>query len=105
MTERVSTQTGLVRAGQYYIDLDAGIVFTFSTPSDDSYIRYHYRNDPFTAKASPVIIGHLQRDSFRKMLFEQLTDDYGVEYDSMISIFGLDVINELYSRCNIYWGS
>lgn len=104
LTDRVSSQSAVVKSGQYYIDLEHGILYTLDTPSTNSYIRYLYRTEPKTFEASPVIIGHLQRGTFREKLFERLTDEYGEEYDSIVSVFGLDVINELFSRVNLYWG-
>ena len=69
LKERVSSQAELIRAGQYYIDFEEGVIYTTQAPEPGSLIRYEYRDDEFVVWASPVIIHNLQSDDFKTIMF------------------------------------
>jgi hypothetical protein len=101
---RVLTLNDLSASGQYYIDLQAGIIYSIEVPALNTIIRYVYHANPFVARASPVIISNLQSGPFVSKLFDQLVDDLGDENNGPLSLLGLDIVNELYSVYPWYWG-
>lgn len=104
LTQRVSSQADVNASGRYYINLETGTLYTYDSPMAGSLISYMYKTDPVTFKASPVIISNLQGDEYQKKLFYQATNELGVNFDSVPSIHGIDIISELYTLAGLYWG-
>jgi hypothetical protein len=104
LRERVDTQEELRRAGQYYVDMEEGIMYCTSSPSPGSVVRYQYRNDNYRVLASPVIIHNIQSTDFRSKMFDQLTLN-GETTDGAPSALGAELINELLSVFPVGWGS
>jgi len=104
LTYRKNTAAEVLKTGDYHVDLSSGLVTMRGLGSPIDRIRYRYRKSPFTFLARPVIIGNLQQGPLREKLFERVEDELDNEFDGMISLFGLDVINELYSVSPIFWG-
>lgn len=103
--EQVSSEIELVKAGQYYVDLDAGTILCYESPVPGSLVRYIYLEESQVITASPVILHDLQQDPFRKKLFDRAYDVLGEEYDGPPSLKGIDIINELYGVVPTYWGT
>jgi len=103
LRERVSSQINLLYNGQYYLDLEAGMLYCVESPAAGSVIRYYYRENPMLFKASPVILNDLQSVNFQKKLFEQIVDELSVEHNGIPSVLGLDILNELYSVSSVFW--
>ncbi len=104
LRERVSTQAELRRPGQYYVDMEEGILYCTSSPAPGSVVRYQYRNDTYRVLASPVIIHNIQSTDFRSKMFDQLTLN-GEITDGAPSALGAELINELLSVFPVGWGS
>lgn len=104
LTSRVSNQVDLRNSGQYYLDYDKGIIYSYSSPSPGSVIRYKYRDENYTTLASPVILHSLQSEEFQKKMFEQVfTEDEYVH--GLPTELGADLINELMSIFASSFGS
>ena len=97
LRERVSSQTALIKKGQYYIDNELGIIYTVDAPEEGSTIRYEYRNDNFEVMASPVIIHNLQSSDFKEKMFEQILMEDGTYENGAIKALGADIVSELMS--------
>jgi len=93
LSERVYIETDLRHSGQYYVNLEDGIILTTSVPDSGSVVRYQYRNDEFIVRASPVIIHNLQSDDFKRKLFRITTE----EELGLPTELGAFVVNELLS--------
>ena len=102
---RVSSQTLLLEFGDYYIDLENGLVYSFVAPDPGSTIRYEYISDQLIAKSSPVIIHNIQSDDYQTKMFEQILDENGDTRNGLPTALGADIINELLSVRPITWGS
>lgn len=104
LRERVSSQTALVKKGQYYIDSNLGIIYTVDTPEVGSSIRYEYRNDNFEVMASPVILHNIQSLDFKKKMFEQILTSDGTYTNGAVTALGADIVNELISIFPMSYG-
>jgi len=100
MTQRVAVESLMTRAGQYYIDLSSGTIFSTVVPAPGSTVRYKYRNDDLVVEASPVILHNLQSDDFKTKMFEQSPTGY----DGLPNELGADIVNELLSVFPSTWG-
>lgn len=103
LRERVSSLAALLHTGQYYINLNDGIVHTIEAPVAGSSIRYMCIRSPMIFKASPVIVHNLAMDPFRKKMFQQILDRLGNIHNGEPSLLGYNLINELYSVTPLYW--
>ena len=83
--------------GEYKIDYSTGTIECFEAPMSGAYISYMYRNNSFEVFSSPVIINSLQNTEFRKKMFEQILQEDSTYENGRPTIFGADIINELYS--------
>lgn len=104
LRERVDSQVDLVKNGQYYINSDLGIVYSFDAPEAGSVIRYEYRNDNLEVMASPVIIHNLQSLDFKEKMFEQILMDDGTYINGAPTGLGADIVNELLSLFSLSYG-
>ena len=104
LRERVSSQTALIKKGQYYIDNNLGIIYTVDAPEPGAVIRYEYRNDNFEVMASPVIIHNIQSSDFKEKMFEQILTDDGTYTNGAATSLGADIVNELLSKFAISYG-
>jgi hypothetical protein len=104
LTERVASQEALVKAGQYYIDYDLGIIYTVEAPEPGAVIRYEYRNDNFEVWASPVIIHNLQSTDFKKKMFEQILLEDATYTNGAPTELGAELVNELMSVFPMSYG-
>jgi hypothetical protein len=100
---RVSNLLQITHAGDYYIDCQAGILYTLSAPAPGDMIRYQYVEREFTASASPVIIHNLQSEDFKTEMFEPIIGDEEGTL-GLPTILGADCINELISVYPVSWG-
>lgn len=104
LTRRVSSESAVVRSGDYYVKLKEGMLISRTAPAPGSFIKYTYRNDNFVAKASPVIIHNLQDTDFKNQMFEDTGSDDDVHYGAPTPL-GADIINELMSVYPANWGA
>lgn len=104
LKERVSAQTQLRKTGQYYVDMEEGILYATSAPAPGSSVRYQYRSDIYRVLASPVIIHNIQSSDFRSKMFDQMTLN-GETTDGAVTPLGAELINELLSVFPTGWGS
>ena len=104
LRERVDSQVDLVKNGQYYINSDLGIIYSFDAPEAGSVIRYEYRNDNLEVMASPVIIHNLQSLDFKEKMFEQILMDDGTYTNGAPTGLGADIVNELLSLFSLSYG-
>ncbi len=104
LKERVDTQIELRRPGQYYVDMEEGIIYATSAPASGSAVRYQYRNDVYRVLASPVIIHNIQSTDFRSKMFDQVTLN-GETTDGAVTPLGAELINELLSVYPVGWGN
>lgn len=89
----VASTSDIKTIGDYYLDLADGILYTYSTPTPGSVIRYKARQDNFIVEASPVILHNLQSDDFKTKMYQQTSEgDNGLPNQ-----LGADIINELIS--------
>lgn len=100
LTRMVTSEAQLIDPGTYLIKHKEGILMTRGAPAPGSFIRYSYRDDQFTALASPVIIHNLQSEDFRDKMFE----DAGNGERGLPTPLGADIINELMSVYPANWG-
>ena len=89
--------------GKYYINYSKGIVTVYTVPSGNITVRYQYNQEPFCAKASPVIL-HDINSLFREKLFQQVLLNDGTYTDGIPTELGVDIINEILSVVPMYWG-
>ena len=104
LRRRVTSTSLLSSAGDYYIDLSAGILHAVEAPSIGSTIRYLYRENPNTFWASPVILHDLQSANFLDKIFDQVLDAAGALQDGTPSVLGTYVLNQLYAKTPVFWG-
>jgi hypothetical protein len=104
LTERVSTSELLVKQNQYYIDTVNGILYTGSVPEPGSLIRYKYRDDDYYIKSSPVILHNLQSTDFKTKMFQQVLQLDGTTENSLPTVLGTELLNELFSVYNGFLG-
>ena len=83
--------------GEYKINYLTGKIECYEAPMSGAYISYKYRNNEFEVFSSPVIINSLQSTEFRKKMFDQVLQEDGTYENGRPTIFGADIINELYS--------
>jgi hypothetical protein len=104
LKRRVSSQADLRINGDYYIDLEDGILYIMGHAFSDSVIRYQYRDDNFLVYSSPVIIHNLQSEDFKTKMFHQVEADDGSTANGAPTPLGADIINELLSVFPVTWG-
>lgn len=104
MQRRVYSETEVVKSGDYFINLEDGIILTAGSPAEGSSVRYKYRNDDLTIQASPVIIHDLQSADFKEKMFDQISDGNGEVDSGLPTNLGADIINELLSVYPSLWG-
>jgi hypothetical protein len=104
LNDRVATENLVLHAGQYWVDFDHGVIVCWDAPAPGSKAGYWYYDDPKMIQASPVILHNLQKEPFKHKLFETVTNQYNEDIDTIPSILGLDLINELHSVSSVYWG-
>lgn len=102
----VSTETSVVKKGDYYVDYWNGIVTVYQLPTVGTTARYYYIDYPFVAHASPVIIGDITSTAFNSEMFIQILQDDGTYENGRPNAFGVELINELLSvGGGLYWGA
>ncbi len=99
----VTSSALLTTTGEYYVDYQNGIVFSYSQPVLGTTARYSYTAYPFQALASPVILYDIN-GNFKSKLFKQERQDDGTFVDSIPTRTGVDIINEIMSVYPAYWG-
>lgn len=101
---RVNTLAEVTTPGRYHIDYFNGIVTSYTEPSGDAIIRYHYFEYPFKPWVSPVILHDINSENFRVKLFQQILQDDGTYTHGLPTEIGVDIINELLTVRPMYWG-
>jgi len=100
LRRRVATEEEITQDGDYYINLDDGMLLASAAPAPGSNIRYQYAQYDVTFVASPVILYDLQSADFQTKMFQTLEgEDHGLP-----TALGADIINELLSVYPITWG-
>ena len=105
LTRLVPTEPEVVRPGDYTVNHKEGLILARGAPAPGSFIKYSYRDDEFTAEASPVILHNLQSDDFKAKMFEQTLDDDGETSNGLPTALGATIINELLSVFPSNWGT
>jgi hypothetical protein len=96
--ERITDADATLKNNQYRIDYVTGKIECGSIPASQSFIRYEYRNDELEIFSSPVFINNLQSEEVSKKIFEQVLQSDDVRYENGApTVFGADIINELFS--------
>lgn len=101
---RVSSQINLTKRGDFYVDYQSGIVYSYASAAPGDTIRYQFVRDNFIVKSSPVIIHSIQSADFRTKMFEQILDGEGDSVNGLPTPLGADIINELLSVYPTSWG-
>lgn len=86
--------------GLYSIDYNRGVLSSYTIPPLDSVIQYQYIKYPWKPVASPVICCSIPHEDFKKKMYEQEGDSYGLP-----TTLGVDIINELMSVYPQCWGA
>ena len=94
---KITDTSATLKKGEYRINYVTGTLECFEAPASGAYISYNYRNDSFEVFSSPVIINSLQNAEFRKKMFDQVLQQDSTYANGRPTIFGADIINELYS--------
>jgi hypothetical protein len=102
--KEVASDNLILRAGDYHVDYTNGVIKSYSTPADNTTIRYLFHDDPFTPIASPVIIRNLQSELFKEEMFLETISKDGSTNKGVPSELGASLINELMSVYPSYWG-
>jgi hypothetical protein len=97
LKNRVASSTLVSRAGDYYLDLEQGILYTGSVAAPGSAMRYMYRNPTMTFLSSPVILHNLQSVDFKTKMFNQVAQDDGSYVNGAPTQLGADLVNGLLS--------
>lgn len=105
LRNRVYSQAAVVRTGDYYIDTQYGIVYSYSGPGPASSVWYKYLDDDMKVKSSPVILHNLQDETFKARMFRQVLGNDGIYYDGMPTALGADILNELFAVFGTRWGA
>ncbi len=100
---RVSSVPEVNSHGNYYLNKYTGDVVVFTSPQPGTSVRYDYIEDFYRPLASPVIIHDLQSDNFKTKMFEQVLSDDGTYTNGIPTIFGAQLINQLYSLYPLYF--
>lgn len=104
LTKRVDSQVEMTRRGDFYVDAQAGVIYSVAPPAPGDVVRYEYVDKEFIARSSPVLIHNLQSDDFKTNMFEQILDDDGNAVNGLPTALGADIINELLSAYPTSWG-
>lgn len=86
-----------LKSGEYFIDLQAGIIYSAQIPAPGSRIRYQYLSWENTFQSSPIIIHDLQSLDFKTKLFETVVNNNNETSLGKATILGGEIINELLS--------
>jgi len=104
LRNRVVSSGALLNPGDYFIDLDSGMLFANEAPSTGSTIRYLHRTNPMTFWASPVIFHDLQSSDFLDKIFDQVLDGAGELQSGSPTVLGTYVLNQLHAKTSVFWG-
>jgi hypothetical protein len=99
-----ATETEVVSEGDYYVNFDTGRVVVKTVPSGNGRVRYIARNIPFVAPASPIFAVDFKDQKFREEAFRTETLDDGTVVEGIPKAEAVDIINELFSIKEMYWG-
>lgn len=99
-----ATETEVVREGDYYVNFETGRIVVKTVPSGNGRARYVTRNIPFVAPASPIFIVDFKDPKFREEAFRMETLDDGTIVEGIPKAEAVDIINELFSIKEQYWG-
>lgn len=98
LTVRVDDPDKVRASGEYFIDTQAGIIYTATAPEGGAGIRYQHISNVYKAVASPVIIHDLQSDDFKTKMFEQILSEQDDTFSNGAPTeLGASIINELLS--------
>lgn len=100
----VTSSAAVLKAGQYHIDYQLGLVTTFSSPNQGSFIRYRFVQDTFRPSASAVIIRAINAELFQSIIFHQEENELGEFVSTVPTRLGANIINELLSVNAMYFG-
>lgn len=102
--KEVASDSLIVKHGDYHVDYTNGVIKSYSTPADNTTIRYLFHDNPFTPIASPVIIRNLQSELFKEEMFLETLSKDGSTSNGVPTELGASLINELMSVYPTYWG-
>lgn len=102
--ELVSSFSDIDSLGDYYVDLDKGIIGTYTAPSPAANVSYQYSIWPWKPIASPVILHSLSDENFQRRLYKQILLDDNTYTDGLPTFLATEVINTLLKVYPLYWG-
>lgn len=94
-----SSVASLAAVGDYYVDLDNGIVRSYSLPTEEGWCRYAWSDFPVTLEASPVFMFSLSNQDVVENMFDSLGDYYTLPNTEMTRL-----INSIFNEVSLYWG-
>ena len=104
LVHRVGSQILMRQRGDFYIDYTTGTIYSVQAPGPGDTVRYQYFSGSITVQSTPVIIHNIQSADFQTKMFAQLLDGEGDTIDTLPTILGADIINELLSAYPVSWG-
>ena len=102
--KEIFTENNLIETGHYYINYETGVIKTYSSISANSVIRYSYLLDEFIPEASPVIIRPVSHPDFQSVMFHQIEQPETAPNSGHVTLKGSQIINELLSVKNTFFG-
>ena len=99
-----STESAVTIAGDYYVNYETGRIVVKTIPSGDGRARYIVRNIPFVAQASPISLVDFKDPNYRKEVFKTIELENGIIVEGIPESEAVDIINELLSIKEQYWG-
>jgi hypothetical protein len=103
-SREVATNNLVSTIGDFSVDYATGIVSVRSPGRLGTVARYEYVQEPFVVRASPVIIHGVVDTNFANQLFEQIVQDDGTWCNGIPTALGIEIVNELLSVKNMYFG-
>jgi hypothetical protein len=90
--------------GEYWVDRENGIVYTYSIPSGNYGVDYHYANFPMLIDYSPIKIYTLNDDDFQYEIYQHKTLDSGEIINALPNTEGSEILHQLYKETEVFWG-
>jgi hypothetical protein len=90
--------------GEYHIEYGSGAVSTILSPIGNGVVRYGYRDFPWQARWSPIVVYSLRDTDYRDKLFE---DEVGVDNwtrDGLVTAEGSEVYAQIFRKSPSLWG-
>ena len=101
--QKKTSESAVTQHGDWYIDVDNGIVTTYTASACT--VRYQYIENPYTLMASPVEIYDIASSGIWSIMFETETLDDGTESLVGFTDIGFDIFLELLSASkDTTWG-